>query len=256
MAVGSAAHVDNDDTEIVLVQTVPASDAARLSSLVLGSLRLVLIDFAAPHVAFVSPVPASVLVSFAADNRKPPPVLDGLAMAPGEIAIHGVGEAFHVRSDGSCKIGLIAIGPRDFARYARALLGKEVEPTPSARVLRLPSPALRDIRRLHAQALRLNVTKPALLARREVARALEQDLIHALLDGVGAAEPRRSPQPNPRHAEIVARFQEMLAAPGRLPSLAELCAALDVPERLLRHCCRAFLGCSPLAYARLRRASG
>ena len=143
---GSTADVDGDGTQLVL-----------------GSLRLVLIDLGQPHVAFVSPQSESVLVCFAVGNRKPP-----------------------------CKLGFIAIGQRDFVRYARALLGREVDLTPSARLLRLPAAALREIRRLHAQAFRLHVTKPALLARREVARALEQDLLHALLDGMGTAEPAMS----------------------------------------------------------------
>lgn len=238
MAVGRTAHVDGDGAQIAL-----------------GSLRLIRIDLDPPHVAFMSPAAGSVLVSFAMDNRKPPLVLDGLPMARDEILVHGLGEAFHVRSDGPRRLGFIAISQCEFARYTRALLGRDVEPAPAARFLHLPAAALRDIRRLHAQAFRLQAAKPALLARREVARALEQDLIHALLDGVGAAEPRCGPQPNPRHAEIVARFEEMLATPGRLPSFAELCAALDVPERMLRNCCRQFLGCSPAVYARLRRSS-
>jgi hypothetical protein len=235
---GSTTYVDGDGAQIVL-----------------GSLRLILIDLDLPRVAFVSPAPGSVLVSFAVDNRKPPLVLDGLAMARDEILVHGLGEAFHARSDGPRTLGFVAISQRDFARYTRALLGRDVELALSARFLHLPAMALRNIRRLHAQAFHLHAAKPALLARREVARALEQDLIHALLGGVGAAEPRCGPQPNPRHVEIVARFEEILGAPGRLPSLAELCAALDVPERMLRHCCQAFLGCGPMAYARLRRST-
>ena len=84
-----------------------------------------------------------------------------------------------------------AISRREFARYTRALLGRDVALTPSTRLLRLPAAALRDIRRLHAQAFRLNVARPELLAHREVAHALEQDLLHALLNGVGTAEPPR-----------------------------------------------------------------
>jgi hypothetical protein len=155
--------------------------------IVLGSLCLVLLDLGPPHAVFVPPAAGSMRVAFAADNRKPLPVLEGRAIAPHEIVVHGRGEAFQVRSGEPRKLGLIAIGQRDFARYARALLGRDVTLASSPHFLRLRPTALRNIRRLHAQAFRLGAAKPALLARREVARALEQDLIHALLDGLGAA---------------------------------------------------------------------
>jgi AraC-like DNA-binding protein len=236
----STAHTDNGGARIEIVQTAPASAASRLATVTLGSLRLVLLEPGAPCIAFVSLVPTSVFISLSADG------------ASDEITLHGLGEAFHVRSDEPGKLALISIGRRDFARYTRALLGTKIEAPPSARFLRLPAAALRDIRRLQAQALRLGTTKPALLARRGVERALEQDLLHVLLDGLGAAEARRPPR-HRRHADIATRFEKLLAASDRLPSLPKLCATLDVPERTLRLCCKVILGCSPMTYARLRR---
>jgi len=93
------------------------------------------------------------------------------------------------------------------------------------------------------------------MAHREVARALEQDLIHALVNVLTIGEPRRgfamAPQ---RHAEIMARFERILATQdGRQLPTSALCGAIGVPERTLRMCCTEIVGRSPTRYTKLRR---
>ena len=57
-----------------------------------------------------------------------------------------------------------------------------------------------------------------------------------------------------RRAAVMNRFEEMLAAhPDRPLHMPELCAAIGVSERTLRHCCVDFLGMSPGRYLRLRQ---
>jgi transcriptional regulator GlxA family with amidase domain len=52
----------------------------------------------------------------------------------------------------------------------------------------------------------------------------------------------------------MARFEDVLASHGhRHLSAPDLCAAVGVPERILRICCAKFLRMSPLTYSRLRR---
>ncbi len=91
------------------------------------------------------------------------------------------------------------------------------------------------------------------MAHREVARAVGQDLIHRLVNALNDA---RSDQRNGtmrRHADIMVRFEEALANQHSRPSMPAISVALGVPQRTLRICCEEFLGCSPLAYARLKR---
>jgi hypothetical protein len=108
--------------------------------------------------------------------------------------------------------------------------------------------------RLHTEACRLARNKPDAIAHPEVARALEQDLIVSLIKSLTAREFRRHSAARQRHAEIMARFEDVLAAQDQrqLP-LAELSAAVGVKERRLQWCCRDFLHKSPLEYAVLRR---
>jgi len=57
-----------------------------------------------------------------------------------------------------------------------------------------------------------------------------------------------------RHAVILARFEEFLQAHLDRPlSLAEICAAIGVPERTLRAACAEHLGMGPIRYFAWRR---
>jgi transcriptional regulator GlxA family with amidase domain len=106
--------------------------------------------------------------------------------------------------------------------------------------------------RLHVEASRLAATRPKVLARCEVRRALEQELIHALVMALVTEEPARCPGSWRRRSEIMVRFEEALAMHDPQP-LPMLCAGIGVPPRTLRAYCAAYFGCSPIAYAKLRR---
>jgi AraC-like DNA-binding protein len=55
-------------------------------------------------------------------------------------------------------------------------------------------------------------------------------------------------------AQIVARFKKFLRTIRYEPvCLAEICAAIGVPERTLRLCCQERFGLGPIHYLRLRR---
>jgi len=107
---------------------------------------------------------------------------------------------------------------------------------------------------LHKAAGTLAETSTHILAHPEVARALEQALVHAmitcLIDGpsfVMGSGARR-------HSRIIARFEELLAANHDRPIyLQEICTATGVSARTLQTCCNDFLGMGPLRYLWLRR---
>ena len=85
-------------------------------------------------------------------------------------------------------------------------------------------------------------------------RSLEQQLIHALVDCLTHGGSCRAPTTRRRHAEIMIRLEDALAAHiGEQPSMSELCANVGVPERTLRAFCEEALGMSPGRYLRLCR---
>ena len=163
------------------------------------------------------------------------------------------GERFHQRTTGPCSWSLLGLAPEHLERYCEALSGKPLSLPASARILH---PAARDaarLRRLHAQACRLAETRPKVLAHPEVARAIEQGLIHALVTCL-AARARDDGAARRHHARIMVRFEEVLAEhPNRPLPMPELCALIGVNDRTLRSCCAEFLGISPSRYMLLRR---
>jgi AraC-like DNA-binding protein len=257
---GTTTYTDPDDyrlnvpgAAINLVLTGSAPFRARVTWLNTRRLRLVLVDEIRPRIAFASLAPASVFVSFPL-RGDPPAVWDGVEVRRGDIVLHGHSGCFHQRTVGATRWGLIALSRDDLAAYCRTLLEVELVPPPAAKFLRRPAGAMAGLLRLHTQACRLAKTTPDMIAHREVARALEQDLIHALVNCLKAEEVLEGAGTRHRHAETMARFERVLALQGdrQLP-MSELCAGTGVSERTLRVCCADFLGMSPTAYARLRR---
>jgi AraC-like DNA-binding protein len=144
--------------------------------------------------------------------------------------------------------------PKDLATYGRALLGVDLVPSPCVRILRPSAVVAGQLLRLHARACRLAETKPDLIPRREVARAVEQDLLPALFNCLVADDAYEHAAAWQRRAVVMDRFENVLEAhcEARLDT-HDICAAIGVPERTLRIYCAESLGMSPGNYGRLRR---
>jgi AraC-like DNA-binding protein len=257
---GALAFGDPDDFRanlreagIELVLTAFGDFKAHLTRVELRHLRLLYIWEERPRIAYVSLAPKLAFVTFAVQPGRPL-IWGGVRLQSGDVVFHGQGEHMHQRTSGVCQWAFISQTPEHLAACGKALTGRDLLPPPAGRVLRLSSSAIARLRKLHADARRLVEKKPELIAHPEVARALEQDLIYALVTCLTAGAHR--PHVTPRHhrAHIMRQFEEALAAHSdRVPHLPDLCNAIGVPERTLRACCAEFLGMSPIRYLRLRR---
>jgi methylphosphotriester-DNA--protein-cysteine methyltransferase len=258
---GTATFTDPEDfrvsvpgARINLVLTSRYDFRARLTWVNGPRMRLARCTESAPRVAFVALGPGPVFVSFPI-RHAPPPVWSGVEMRPGEIVLHGCGDHIHQRTSGASRWGLISLAPKDLDEFSQALMHAVVPRPTAAKILKPPSKVVADLMRLHAQACRLAETKPDLIAHREVLRALEHDLFHAVVNCLTAdAAPCHEPEARQRHAKIMARFEEVVGSPVGAPrSVPEIAAAVGVLEQTLRRCCKKFLGMSPSRYARLRQ---
>ena len=238
---------------IGLVLTGRGGFGARVSWVEMQSLSLVGLEESLPRVAFVALPAKPIFVSFPRDGDRAP-LWCGVRVRRGDLVLHAPGERFHQATDGATRWGLISISRGDLSAYSKALLGRELAVPRAARLQRPPSGDMADLLRLQRPARRMAATPPGMLARREVARALEQDLIRALVAALGAGAAHDFSETRQRHAAIMVRFEKALASQGHCRSaMPALCAAIGVPERTLRICCEEFLGRSPLDYARMRR---
>jgi AraC-like DNA-binding protein len=106
----------------------------------------------------------------------------------------------------------------------------------------------------HNIAAHLARTAPDILVHPEVARALEQGLVNAMVSCISGGEAAETGSVRHRHAVIMRRLEEVLEAnPDRTLYVAELCGAAGASGRTLRACCQEHLGMSPTRYLWLRR---
>jgi AraC-like DNA-binding protein len=256
---GTSTFIDSDGYRanlghfrIDLLATSRAAFNARLTWVTLHHLELLHSEEDTPRIAYVSLAPALIFVAFA--TRPEPPMLwGGSELQTGEVIFHSQGERFHQRTTGPCGWSLLGLPAEHLERYGAALVGKALSAPVAAQILHPPARDAAKLRRLHAQACRLAETRPKVLTHPEVARAIEQGLIYALVTCLGA-RPRGHPAVRRHHARIMVRFEEVLAErPKRPLPMRELCALIGVTDRTLRACCAEFLGVSPSRYMLLRR---
>jgi AraC-like DNA-binding protein len=225
----------------------------RLTWAELHCLRLLRSREVLPRIAYLSLTPALIFVTFAT-AADPPLVWGGVDVELGNIMFHSRGERLHQRMRGPCVWGLIALPLKDLEDYGRALFGKPLVVPSTGRVLRPPPRNTARLQRLHAQACRLAETRPKILAHPEVARAIEQDLLQALITCLTAAPARDDSATRAKHAAIIVRFEEIIAEnPIRPRRVSEICELIGVTDKTLRSCCTEFLGISPGRYLLLRR---
>jgi len=256
---GTGTFIDPDDYQaslrqarIELVVTSRGSFNARLTWVTFHHLQLLHSEEDLPRIAYVSLAPELVFVGFA--TRPDPPMLwGGVELQTGDLLFHSRAERFHQRTTGACGWSLLGLAPEHLEAYGGAVNGKPLSLPAAMRILH---PTARDaarLRRLHAQACRLAETRAKVLAHPEVARAIEQGLIHALVTCL-AAKTRDDGAARRHHARIMVRFEEVLADHSNRPlPMSELCALIGVNDRTLRSCCAEFLGISPSRYVLLRR---
>jgi AraC-like DNA-binding protein len=226
---------------------------ARLTWAELHRLQVLRCEEDSARVAYVQLAPGLASVTFPEDSQEQP-VWRGREMQAAEIVFHSRAERLHQATPGPSVWNVITMDPAQLERYGRALSGKPFPSHGDGRVLQ-PSPRLTArLRRLHAQICRLAETKSKILSHSEVARAMEQGLIQALVDCLTTARAQTEGYANRHHARIMIRFEEVLAEHFSRPlNMPELCELIVVSDRTLRSCCAEFLGMSPTQYVLLRR---
>jgi AraC-like DNA-binding protein len=241
------------DASVNFIVTSGGDFNARLTWLSLRRLHVLRGCESLPRIAFISLSPAQVFVSFPASEGSPL-TYSGLGLQFGDVVFHSRGERTHQRTNGASQWGLISLPPEQLAACSKALTGLKITAPPIGRVLRPSRNAAARLLWLHSRACRLAETRHKLIANPEVARAIEQELLHALVNCLTADDVNGNPKTRQHHADIMVRFEDALTAhPGPPLNMPALCAAVGVPERTLRVCCTEFLAMCPTRYLLLRR---
>jgi AraC-like DNA-binding protein len=120
--------------------------------------------------------------------------------------------------------------------------------------IRPPVLPLSRLLKLHEATGHLAKTTPDILAKPEVARAIEQALVEAMVLCLAGGHADAVRSVHRQRAMVMRRLEDTLTAKSDEPLyMAELCAAVGATYWTLRDCCREYLGLSPKRYLWMRR---
>jgi len=149
---------------------------------------------------------------------------------------------------------MMLFSAKQLANCGEALTGQPIASPHVSRVLRPKRAEALGFQRLFRHACHLADVRRNLIRRPAVARALEQEMLHAVVHCLAADDADDVAKTRHRHAATMVRFEEVLRKHiDWKPNMQALCAEVGVAERTLRACCAEVLGVSPTRYVLLRR---
>lgn len=207
-----------------------------------------------PRIMRITPSGKRSLILFATDPAQRTMQVSGLETSKDQIVHFGLDQPYYLRSSAACGWGTMSLTPEDLAVESEAITGRAFVPAAFPRHIAPPGAVMSRLLRLHNVAGQLASTTPDILAKSEVAKAIEQALIEAMIlclandvsDDVRTVYRQR--------AKVMQRLEEVLETNlGKPLYMPELCAAVGASYTTLRDCCQAYLGMSPKRYLWLRR---
>jgi AraC-like DNA-binding protein len=234
--------------------TAPGAFRAELTRIDLHRLWMQSGQASLPYVAHIVLTTDRIPIFFLADHQQQATHHSGLEVVPGDLVISRPYSENHQRAPAGSHWRSMSLSADDLAAAARIIIGRDLTQVIATRMMRPPPHLMSRLLQLHEAACRLATTVPDVLAQSEVARALEQELVgamvHCIAHGmdVGIDEARRPRMP------VMRRFEQVIADHHDKPLyVSEICAAIGVSERTLRLHCLEHLGISPHRYLWLRR---
>ncbi len=211
-------------------------------------------DETLPRIMTITPSGTRCLMLFATNPEQPPMLANGIETSPGQIVMFGLRSPYYLRSSAAAGWGTMSLRPEDLATAGQAIVGRELTPPAFMRPIRLLTASFSKLLELHEATSLLAKAAPDILARPEVARAMEQALVEAMVLCLGSGHSDEARNLYRRRATIIRRLEQTLEANSEEPLyMADLCAAVGVSYWTLRDCCREYLGMSPKRYLWLRR---
>jgi AraC-like DNA-binding protein len=178
----------------------------------------------------------------------------GLDMRMSNILFHNDAQEYFRRSAGPVDFASMSLPVEDLAIAGAAIAGHELRPPNDALSLEPLPPAKARLLELHAAAGKLAEYAPAVIANADAAHGLEQAVIEATVDCLGAAAIGEDSSARRRHSRIMRRFHSTLEeCPEQALFIPEICRAIGASRRTLQTCCEEQLGTGPRRYLLLRR---
>jgi AraC-like DNA-binding protein len=249
---GYAAAFGDACIKLAITITGTGDFKARLMRLKLEHLEIYRCSESLPRIAYISLPAEPVFLSFPVG--KDSCTFDGIVLRNGDMVFHSSAECLHQRSSGACQWGFISLSADQLASSSKALTGQAIASPALSRILRPLRAEIARFQVLFEQACHLAENGQRLIEHVEIARALEQEMLHAIVHCLAANQADESSNARHHHAALMVRFEETLGRHiDQKLSMPALCAEVGVAERTLRMCCAEFLGTSPSRYLLLQR---
>jgi AraC-like DNA-binding protein len=207
-----------------------------------------------PRVAHSALSAKRVFFSFLADTNQLPAQYCGLEVSSKQMVIGVPGSTRHIRTHGPCRWASMSVTPNDLSAASSALIGRELHAGSVTRLVYSQPANMARLMRLHRTSRQLVEEAPEIFRHPEVAKAIEHELVHAMVSCLADDSDIEVSLGWRHHSQIVRRFEEVLAANNDRPlHLEEICTATEASARVLRNSCQEHLGMGPLRYLWLRR---
>jgi AraC-like DNA-binding protein len=202
----------------------------------------------------ITPSGKRSVILFATNPLQPEMQVSGIEASQDQIPMFGLDWPYYLRSSAACGWATMSLTPEDLAAISEAIIGRPLTPPSFPRWTKPPAPVVSRLLRLHEAAGHLAKTAPDILAKPEVARAIEEALVEAMIlclteghsDGVRNVHRHR--------ATVMRRLEEVLTStPDRPLYMPQLCRTVGASYTRLHDCCQEYLGMSPKRYLWLRR---
>ena len=236
-----------------LTFTVAGRFAAIARTVNLHRLQMQSVQETLPRILDGEPNPKRHAISFYMEPG-PPMFTKGAEVGYSDLGLHNTRSIICHRLSGPTRWGSVSLPLEDWRAIGIAVAGRDLTPSPDLPTITPPEPAMERLRRLHAAAIRLGEHAPELIANPEAARGLEQELIQAVIDCLGALPAEDATTAHRQHTTIIRRFRNaMEETTDKAIYVPQLCATIGVSDRTLRKCCQEHFGMGPKRYLFLRR---
>lgn len=153
------------------------------------------------------------IVSFLAGHDQTPYHHNGMRLLPGSMVVNSLGTGFYRRSTGR-RAESMSLAPDDLASAGRTLIGRELTAPAATQMVRPPPQLMSRLLHLYGAAERLAETVPDILTHPEVARAMEDGLVRAMVACIAEGGVVGSDNSRRYRAPVMQRFERVGGEPG------------------------------------------
>ena len=240
--------------EIEVIVTGSGTFRSSLTRVDLHKLWLQRCDEALPRIQHTSLLKGRTGIFFLADEKQGSIHHSAMGLGPDHLVFYSPESEHYSHSTSQCHWASMTLAPEQMAEAGHTLTGSDLMAHTQNRLVRPPAHLMARLRGLHDVVGQLAAAAPDVLAKDEVARALEEELVHVMVKCLTDDTSADTHRARSTRLPVMLRLERIVKENrGKPLYVTDVCATIGVTERTLRHHCMEHLGISPHRYLWLRR---